>query len=1249
MHSPNPDRFKTLLISFYSDETLLQEEALASFADDLQAKIAQRFTSNEENNFDDLSSLPKLAIATMIQKIEAIPIEEGADSTNAYLAFTETFREAISHSTHDANIRYVEELAYLQNLSNFSIEDLRASKARVIELYRKFMAKQEVYADAQYEGAALAEALGIHLTVRSVNPATNVSYDQDFGPSGEGIPIIILEHTQGELGAHYVVHQVNENIIPHSIAGTGNCLFDSFAQAIIELYIQSANLETEASLGRRRTLQYERGIALDLIAVTDAPAHVTRLKLGKTLFQANAILQLAQRLFNPPTDVTASFEVETEAEDVQKAIMLARGENPLARKASALLEGSKHSDARMTSMEHRTVKELALRAGGAIRPQYFKPLEEEGATEDPEIHFAIGAQFLKGFIEENALAGWMRYILALIESNTELTPEAKTAAATFLKGLEFLLNYVSSDASRNPSTDLLNKYVTPEKIRRANIIRNLLNASPDHKDHVLWQRELRELNHEIQESRSRVMKEGFEWMMTLFKGMMPEYEGLTEEAILAQQKEQSRQREKETFSRYVLEEWPKVDPFEPNQIRAFWEQLQRNQHGKPCYQILCESFEPAYQDSMVHQRVQQIWAVSLLDTIHQQPKEAKSRMPASSTDGEYAPNFGYAMARSESYKEWISNPLVRAAGDIIMDQFHLYVRFGCELDIDRFIERFQIHFLEDKPEGYYQEVHPYDALMLTFDLYLLDKVYKKPFEIGEEKTIPDELQKEAQTPEALLFRARQALEAFKLFAENMAALKPSDEALSREDMLRGIVFGIGYNGELFNSPVRRHQSQIWLTFSNSGRNEGGYLLLSFMAAAAQRPDKKILISPEQIRVNFARYKAMIKLHINRDIKYAYDFLDDLSCPRSYATQVRAKLAQKEGFLAELEQDIAFDYLSPSLKRWIRETSNWYYIPADNYIDDLGVEIKIPEEMPKAEHTTQYLARDLLFDALASRSFSEERPNLLPLLFLHWKREIVALFKDPKLKAQIGAVKDFAALTADLQSIIKKQIDQLVIRVHKELVDLWKPGLDKHFSKFMKKSVDTLESKINALTQTLKKLAKQKSVPEVQKLIEAKTAELENLQAEKARLPKNPSELSKEEYERFRREFFEDRDVTQCIEPVFARVLGHDHFFSIFISKKVNATNIIDATSPAHRPLQLGHITPQDAIAPCDKRCQHHVLGHLYTGDILAPQSADRLDQTRKAHGLGSVPERLMSLPLLAQHLRREGSADVAAAEAVADI
>ncbi|RYE11648.1 MAG: hypothetical protein EOP34_12055, partial [Rickettsiales bacterium] len=58
---------------------------------------------------------------------------------------------------------------------------------------------------------------------------------------------------------------MNEDIIPHSIFGDGNCLFGSFAQAILELYIQNSDFDTEITKIKRKVAQKSYGIKFGLI------------------------------------------------------------------------------------------------------------------------------------------------------------------------------------------------------------------------------------------------------------------------------------------------------------------------------------------------------------------------------------------------------------------------------------------------------------------------------------------------------------------------------------------------------------------------------------------------------------------------------------------------------------------------------------------------------------------------------------------------------------------------------------------------------------------------------------------------------------------------------------------------------------------------------------------------------------------------------------------------------------------------
>jgi hypothetical protein len=83
---------------------------------------------------------------------------------------------------------------------------------------------------------------------------------------------------------------------------------------------------------------------------------------------------------------------------------------------------------------------------------------------------------------------------------------------------------------------------------------------------------------------------------------------------------------------------------------------------------------------------------------------------------------------------------------------------------------------------------------------------------------------------------------------------------------------------------------------------------------------------------------------------------------------------------------------------------------------------------------------------------------------------------------------------------------------------------------------------------------QKSRDEMNQQKQQIEEEIQEIQIVINQLPNTPSGLNKEIYEEFRTHFFDGREVEECVEPLFARVLGHDRFFPVYISKKVNKTN-----------------------------------------------------------------------------------------------
>ena len=188
---------------------------------------------------------------------------------------------------------------------------------------------------------------------------------------------------------------------------------------------------------------------------------------------------------------------------------------------------------------------------------------------------------------------------------------------------------------------------------------------------------------------------------------------------------------------------------------------------------------------------------------------------------------------------------------------------------------------------------------------------------------------------------------------------------------------------------------------------------------------------------------------------------------------------------------------------------------------------------------------------------------------------------------------------------------------------------------MDQFIATKQSALNKQRKRLeiqiKKL--QKSKPKT----EEGTQKLENLRHDLAQNLKNVNDqlemLKKplsgwrsEVFEEFEKIFFKRREVGQCVEPIFAKVLGHDHFFPIYLSKSKPVRDIPDAASSSHpSELQLGNRHPEYVIPPCDKNCQINALAHLYTSDLLREdQSADLLNTIRITQSMEGVPERIFS-------------------------
>ena len=741
----------------------------------------------------------------------------------------------------------------------------------------------------------------------------------------------------------------------------------------------------------------------------------------------------------------------------------------------------------------------------------------------------------------------------------ENTPDVsqRSAALEFMNGFAGILRWMGSDDVHNPEKSPLNKHVIPGDIDRAIVLEKWLEENRGHEDYDAAQLQFMDLDRRIKTARSQALEEGGQYVFSLLKRMDPSLAGMENPSdIIAHKEKEWAETERQEFENYVLTEFGKLDIFEPNLLRSFWEKIERNQYGKVFYRIVCESFA-AHQESPLHQKVQQIWLASHLDTIHHRPQEARTRMPAASIDGLFGPNFGYRMERSAAYQRWIENPLVRASGDVIMDAFHWVVDFGCALDEGVFLKRPGTYLWGSKKAKKRQRLsqNECDSFLIPFQLYLLENTFGTPFVQGHDRTIPGELKK-ADSKENLIAIARQALADFKTVARNMLDLRPDGQPLTEDDLRRGLVFGIGFNGKLFDSPNHsaREEDEIWLTFSDSRRDNGGSVFLSFLKHVAKQRSRRLTVGADPAR-NFDRYKPLIRRHLNQQIQGAY-YMPDSHWDAHMLDYVQQERTLLEGFMSQLEQDIPFDYLSPAFKKWVRDASNWYSLPPK-------VKVQTAPDMPEGEHVVQYAARNLLFDALNRRSFSTEHPGLTPILFLHWKQEILEQFSGHESVASaIELAQEFEDFSdGDFQEQVASAIDELAAHVHPELRTIWEPVIDASFRKFQKPEVDPLSKALKAVEKTIAEEKKKlKGFAKAKTDVSSKIAQAEQClaaleqqkqQAENAlrQLPKSPISLSRQKYEEFRRHFFDDCDVSQCAEPLFSRVLGHDRFFSVFISKK----------------------------------------------------------------------------------------------------
>lgn len=251
-------------------------------------------------------------------------------------------------------------------------------------------------------------------------------------------------------------------------------------------------------------------------------------------------------------------------------------------------------------------------------------------------------------------------------------------------------------------------------------------------------------------------------------------------------------------------------------------------------------------------------------------------------------------------------------------------------------------------------------------------------------------------------------------------------------------------------------------------------------------------------------------------------------------------AKFEGFMSQLEQDIPFFRLHSRLKSWVREISNWYCISHDVNI-----------EMPEIEHKAHEFTRELLFDALVARKFSVEHSDLMSLLFLHKKDEILnrLLQMDPTLIASVTQENNLNDLKQADKAKVLSILDTIILDLHPDMTAQWQQGhhgINTKFHEYMQPIIKASTSDLEGAKKRVKKLEKDSNnnpnnSHKVASLLSDAKSQLNTVQNKHNTLPKSPGDLPLADYNKFKKFFFANRDVGQCLEPVFARTLGHDKF------------------------------------------------------------------------------------------------------------
>lgn len=947
-------------------------------------------------------------------------------------------------------------------------------------------------------------------------------------------------------------------------------------------------------------------------------------------------------LFNPPQPGTEipSEPSMTSIIAILNILASVGSKSSMLSQAAQYITPSPSTFSALSTPESNSLNIMFVLAAMNIHPEHFTFDSNETESNGLSQIEYIGFQFFQTFVRD-VFDQWISFLYSKIDADNNMLFDQKNAFKEFFNGIKWAFAQLAEKRS------LIEYYVDPEDKKTGTALYFWLKENSHQPDYQENYREFLKIDARIDAARNRAQQEFDVWFKSIMRRLMPDFANKSISQIIAEKKEEHVKTQRQKLEDYINNNFLSSKTLSPDFLLLLNDFLHRNECKDIFYTIVCESQSSSTQ---LHEMAHALYQIQELDSINIQPKEARSRMPNNS-------NFEYRINQSEAYKQWLKDtPLARIAGDIIMDAFDITSRIGSTFEVDSFVEE----LLRDVYPEYYAKrtifTFEYHNLLYHFKWFILETILRIDYNtdfISSNEQYPlliEKLKAASGDKENLEKIARKALADFKRVSQELVTL--TGQISQSKKQIQPFVFGIGFNGGLFNSNDhhRLNKNEIWINFSQSQRTIGSDLFLVFLSSFSHDRDR-LKFSPiqEKIKQNLTYYKPLIIYQIKMALGKIKLSLDEFPSKGFYISSgIRERFT--ETFLQQFSSVTNFEELSEENQNLLLNIRDWYFIP-------LNISIKTAPSISEAEVNAQIITRNLLFDVFSQFGFSRQNHQyLLDLSFIHWKGELIYIFRENI--NLINAIK-----TANNLSEIEENIDIVINKINgvfreaSPALNFWIDEINDQFKLFKEheiheiykrksKRISDIDKEISKNNNAIEKIEKLNSGLKFQEKIEFHNEKIRQLNEEKEQLlkevqdvkstlPDSYIDLSYEQYEKFREFFFSKRNASQCIEPGFAKVLGHTHFFPVWVSGRLfDGNEVIYDDNGTH--LTLGTSFQQSVIPPCNDRCQHHAMGHLSLGEAFSHQSADRLIQMRQGQGIRGISE-LFPTNYFTQHINNKNT------------